>query len=273
MANPRRRLDTNVDGPFYVDDSCIDCGTCRWMAPDVFDRAEGMSRVHRQPTDSADALAALVACPTASIGSTESARGVRFPRPTSAPDVLHCGYHAESSFGAASWLLLRPDGNVLVDSPRFNRKLADALGELGVRWMFLTHRDDIADHARWAAELGCERLLHRADHRGQDIEHVFDGDLDLAPDLRILETPGHTRGSACLLAGDALFTGDHLAWSHRLGQLYAFRSACWDSWPRQIDSMKRLRRVAFRHVLPGHGAPAFDLPAGAIEACISWMEG
>lgn len=26
--------------------------------------------------------------------------------------------------------------------------------------MFLTHRDDVADHARWAEALGCARVLH-----------------------------------------------------------------------------------------------------------------
>ena len=30
----------------------------------------------------------------------------------------------------------------------------------GVRWMVLSHKDDVADHARWARELGCKRIIH-----------------------------------------------------------------------------------------------------------------
>jgi len=49
MASSARRLPTNVPGDFFVDQTCIDCDTCRWMAPETFDRAEEQSRVHRQP--------------------------------------------------------------------------------------------------------------------------------------------------------------------------------------------------------------------------------
>ena len=170
MADPKRRLPTNVDGDFYVDESCIDCGACRWMAPAVFDRADGASRVFAQPEGPRAqhrALQALVACPTGSIG-TESRHGMR-PVTESFPDpigdgVYHCGFHDEASFGASSYLLVRPEGNVLIDVPRFNRGLLrriDALG--GVDLMFLTHRDDVADHERFAAHFGCERIMHRRD--------------------------------------------------------------------------------------------------------------
>ncbi|MCP4810126.1 MAG: hypothetical protein GY913_24645 [Proteobacteria bacterium] len=112
-----------------------------------------------------------------------------------------------------------------------------------------------------------------ADHRGESIELLVDGDLQLADDLEVRFTPGHTAGSHCLRAGDVLFTGDHLAWSRARQHLIAFRDACWDSWPRQIGSMRTLSGVEVRHVLPAHGAPAFDLQPGAIDACIAWMEG
>ena len=46
------------------------------------------------------------------------------PKPIlGARDVLHCGYHSESSYGAASYLIQREGGNVLADSPRFDAKL------------------------------------------------------------------------------------------------------------------------------------------------------
>src|SRR4030095_17044455 len=74
MPSPALRRPENVAGDLYVDETCIDCDTCRWMAPETFDRAGEKSRVHHQPQTPAAlqrALMALVACPTASIGASE----------------------------------------------------------------------------------------------------------------------------------------------------------------------------------------------------------
>jgi glyoxylase-like metal-dependent hydrolase (beta-lactamase superfamily II)/ferredoxin len=287
MAATHERLATNAAGEFFVDSSCIDCDTCRWMAPAVFDEAEGQSRVHRQPATPEDVAAAeraLVACPTASI-RTESKRdlsGARaaFPYPV-AEDVFHCGYHSEASFGATSYLVARPDdrgGNVLVDSPRWSTALVrriEALG--GVRTLFLTHVDDVAEHARFAERFGCTRVMHAADAVA-GVERVIEGlePVALDPELEVIPTPGHTAGSACLRYRDAfLFTGDHLAWSESRGHLYAFRSACWHDWPTQVRSMERLARHRFEWVLPGHGwrahVPAERMPA-EMQRCIEWMQ-
>src|SRR5207249_10947431 len=72
MARLERRLAINVKGDFYVDDSCIDCDACRQIAPSTFRDHGGQSSVYRQPESAPDlrrALMALVACPTASIGT------------------------------------------------------------------------------------------------------------------------------------------------------------------------------------------------------------
>ncbi len=133
--------------------------------------------------------------------------------------MFHLGYHAEASFGAASYLIQRAGGNVLVDSPRFTAPVADALERLGgVRYMFLTHQDDVADHAKFRERFGCERILHKADvSRGTaGVEIVLEGTepVALAPDLLLIPVPGHTRGSTCLLFDEKyLFTGDHVAWN------------------------------------------------------------
>jgi ferredoxin len=214
VADIKKRLRTNVAGDFYVDESCIDCATCRWMAPEVFDEAEGASRVHCQPGDGASrlrALQALIACPTASIGTHEKAADMAeavasFPRRFGPEDlpVYHCGFHAESSFGAASYLIQRPEGNVLIDSPRFSEPLAKSLEALGgVAMMLLTHRDDVADHARFAERFGCQRVMHAADVSSgtRGIEMVIAGEaaISLASDLEAIPCPGHTRGSVCYL--------------------------------------------------------------------------
>lgn len=274
MARPSARRPENAPGALFVDETCIDCDTCRWMAPATFDRRGEMSRVRAQPADPLElelALRALVACPTASIGTEEKGhaaalRAARdaFPVPLDGP-VSHCGWHSEKSFGAASYLLARPPargGNVLVDSPRWSGALVRRLEELGgVSTIFLTHIDDVADHARFAAHFGARRVLHArdADASTRDVEVLLEGTdpIALDDDLVALPVPGHTAGSTCLLAeGTYLFSGDHLAWSERLGQLYAFRSACWYDWDELVRSMERLVEQRFEWVLPGHGRRA-----------------
>jgi len=286
MASAERRRAENAPGDFFVDDTCIDCDACRWIAPDTFDRAGDMSRVRRQPRSPAEerrALMALVACPTASIGTVE--RHAMDPVLASYPDpiedgVHHAGYHAEASFGAACYLIVRPGGNVLVDSPRFAKPLVRRIEELGgVSLLFLTHKDDVADHARWAEHFGATRVLHRADATPGTarVERWIDGiePVPLDDELRVVPTPGHTEGSACLLYRERfLFSGDHVAYSPTRGHVYAFRSACWYDWGVQRASMERLAGHDFEWILPGHGRrcrfPA-DRMRAEMERCVAWM--
>jgi glyoxylase-like metal-dependent hydrolase (beta-lactamase superfamily II)/ferredoxin len=288
MPDLKKRRAENVEGPFYVDSTCIDCDACRWIAPQSFHDTGDQSAVFHQPRGEAEtmaALQALISCPTASIGTTDKAAQARmkqaidsFPRPIDA-NVYHCGFHSESSFGAASWLVKRPQGNVLIDSPRFAMPLVkqvEAMG--GVSTMFLSHIDDVADHDKWAAHFGCERVMHADDARGLTIERKTKGrePVRLDSELLFIPTPGHTRGSAVLLYKEKyLFTGDHLAWSPRRNHLIAFRGANWYSWPETIASMKALQAYEFEWVLPGHGrmhyAPAREM-AASLARCIAWME-
>jgi glyoxylase-like metal-dependent hydrolase (beta-lactamase superfamily II) len=229
---------------------------------------------------------ALVACPTASIGTVShlNARAAVSAFPTSVFDnVFFCGFTSEASFGAWSYLIVRaPEqgGNILVDSPRFTAPLVKRIEEMGgVATMFLSHRDDIADHADFAAHFQCPRVMHEGDGAARlGIERVVTGDaaLALAPDLVCIPTPGHTRGHQVLLyRNQALFTGDHLAWSPSRDTLIAFRDACWYSWSVQTTSMARLLDYRFEWVLPGHGrihhAEASEMHQH-LERCVEWMK-
>ena len=46
MANLKHRRSQNISGDLYVDSSCIDCDTCRWMAPEIFDEQDHQSAVY-----------------------------------------------------------------------------------------------------------------------------------------------------------------------------------------------------------------------------------
>jgi glyoxylase-like metal-dependent hydrolase (beta-lactamase superfamily II)/ferredoxin len=260
-----KRLAANVPGEFFVDSTCIDCGTCRQVAPEAFAEGDDASYVHRQPADAAAAhraAMALVACPVAAIGTATkrdvAAARAAFPEPIDG-GVYYCGWAAESSFGARSYLIVRPRGNILVDSPRYAAPLVAAIEALGgVRWMFLTHRDDVADHRRFCERFGCERILHRDDVVAgtRDVEIKLEGDAPAAFDgeVTFIPVPGHTPGSTCLLyRGQFLFAGDH-AWSDAAGErVVASRRVCWYDWDRQTASMARLADYRFEWLLPGHG--------------------
>jgi glyoxylase-like metal-dependent hydrolase (beta-lactamase superfamily II)/ferredoxin len=267
MAQLKKRLSANAPGDFYVDSTCIDCDACRQIAPAVFSAFGGQSIVYRQPSDPGQlhrSLMALVTCPTASIGTVS--RRDATPAVAAFPchvvdDVYFCGFTAESSFGAWSYLIQRPrerGGNVLVDSPRFTLPLVRKLEALGgIKAMFLTHRDDIADHAKFAAHFACPRIMHTQEGaHSLGVEHPLAGDdaIVIDSELTAIPTPGHTRGHTVLLYRNRiLFTGDHLAWDPDEQTLVAFRDVCWYSWEEQIRSMTNLPAYSFEWVLPGHG--------------------
>jgi glyoxylase-like metal-dependent hydrolase (beta-lactamase superfamily II)/ferredoxin len=266
MARVEARLPENAPGDLFVDSTCIDCDLCRQLAPGVFAQsARSLSFVERQPATPEAlqrALIALVTCPTASIGTTSHTPvtdAVAALPEAIEDEVYFCGFASADSYGASSYLVRRPDGNVLVDSPRAAEPLMrriEALG--GVRYLFLTHADDVADHRRWHERFGCTRVMHEADlgRDTRDVEQPLRGiaPIALADDLVAVPVPGHTAGSTALLYRDTfLFTGDHLWWSPDHERLHASHSVCWSSWPEQLRSLARLRDLRFEWVLPGHG--------------------
>jgi ferredoxin len=74
MANRNQKTLENAPGPYYVDDSCIDCGLCPETAPEFFRRFDegGYTVVYRQPQTAEEVALAEKArdvCPTESIGN------------------------------------------------------------------------------------------------------------------------------------------------------------------------------------------------------------
>ncbi|AUX24788.1 MBL fold metallo-hydrolase [Sorangium cellulosum] len=290
MARFEERLPENAPGDYFVDRTCIDCDVCRQIAPTVFKQAPAARQaiVFHQPEGPDEhlrAAMAMVSCPTASIGTSarqsSGAAAAAFPEPI-AEGVYYCGYTSASSYGAASYLIQRPEGNVLVDSPRAARPLLKRIAELGgVRTLVLTHRDDVADHRIFHDVFGCDRVIHEADvdDGTAPAEVTIQGEspLALAPDLTVIPVPGHTRGSVALLVRERyLFTGDHLWLSGETGRLDASRDVCWHWWAEQIRSMERLLQHRFTWVLPGHGrryrAPSEEAMRAELVALIERMK-
>lgn len=173
IAPHKRARVSNVDGNLFVDESCIDCDVCRWMCSSVYDRKGIKSRVFKQPESDIEkikAYAAMISCPVGSIRLKTPDPLVKeaftaLPNeidPERLPGVYHLGFHHVDSYGATSYLIHRPSssfqgkkqGSIMVDSPRFNSRLADQIektigGSDKLEYMFLTHKDDVSDHQKW----------------------------------------------------------------------------------------------------------------------------
>jgi glyoxylase-like metal-dependent hydrolase (beta-lactamase superfamily II)/ferredoxin len=264
MANIKKSVPENIPGEFFVDSTCIDCDTCRQLAPAVFGETGEHAFIHHQPATPEEyrsALRALVCCPTGSIGSRGKSRPQTvmddFPLQIE-EGVYYCGFNSPKSYGGNSYFVRHPQGNWLIDSPKFLPRLVQGFEKLGgIANIFLTHRDDVADAHLYAEKFGSKRFTHRAELASQpDAEMVLDGNepMQLATDFLAIPTPGHTSGHCVLLFRERLlFTGDHLDWDRHEQHLDASRDYCWYSWPRQTESMRRLAHFKFEWVLPGHG--------------------
>jgi glyoxylase-like metal-dependent hydrolase (beta-lactamase superfamily II)/ferredoxin len=275
MADRAHSLPENAEGAFFVDSTCIDCDTCRQIVPATFGETGEFSYVQLQPRDAHEeraAFRALVACPTASIGAANKSGAKEavqeFPWPLD-PGVWYCGFASPKSFGGSSYFVEHPGGNWLIDSPRYVEHLVRRFAEKGgLRYIFLTHRDDVADAARYAVRFGATRIIHRLELSAQpDSERVIEGfrPVELAPGFLAIPTPGHTAGHCALLySGRYLFTGDHMWWSRSRGRLSASRDVCWHSWREQVASVKLLAGYEFEWVLPGHGERA-HFPPGRMK--------
>jgi glyoxylase-like metal-dependent hydrolase (beta-lactamase superfamily II) len=167
--------------------------------------------------------------------------------------------------GTNTWLLRAPDSpSCLVVDPGPDdaghlRAVADAAGQ--VHEILLTHGH--LDHAAGAAAL---RELTGAPVRALDPAQrlggagLGQGDVVAAAgvELRVLATPGHTADSLCFTLGDAVLTGDTVLGrgttvvAHPDGRLAPY-----------LDSLRRLRDLGTRTVLPGHGPELPDLAAVA----------
>jgi glyoxylase-like metal-dependent hydrolase (beta-lactamase superfamily II) len=269
------------------------------MMPSVFTRKGVKSIVHRQPEtdmERTQAMAAAVACPVGSIRTHSpdplSKQALEaFPAEidsTHIPGVYHLGYHSPITFGATSYLVRRPGGNVMVDTPRFNTRLANRIEEEGgLRYMILTHKDNFGDHQKWKDRFpDVDRVLHRADGVAstRECELLLEGEGVWHPeaDLDIIHTPGHTAGSLSLLvrtAGDAvLFTGDSLAYSAQKKRLDGFKRYNYGSVQAQLMSLNLLASDEFKYtwILPGHGRMARfssdEARMQAVAACAEEFE-
>ncbi|MXW57082.1 MAG: MBL fold metallo-hydrolase [Acidimicrobiia bacterium] len=261
MARKDQAHNHNVDGPWFVDTRCIGCDVARHWAPGLIDMDDkGRSFVARQPQTQVETAAlwrAAVACPTQSIGNREVVRPPASVFPYELTDGVYAlGYNARSSFGGHSYLLPRPAGNLMVDSPRCTRGLAETVDRLGgVKHVLLSHRDEIADAEKWASRYDARVWIHKDDADAAPFA------TDITSTEEVVETgvvsipiPGHTKGHVAYYVDKRwLFTGDALFWNHRRQELDITPKQTWYSWDVLADSMDSIAGLDVEWIFPAHG--------------------
>ena len=168
------------------------------------------------------------------------------------------------SLGTNCYIVREEKGCAIIDPGDAGDALANWLDNAGLipEAVLLTHGH--YDHVGGVEALrsryaGLPVYVHEADtHLTPDLSrglqwthHYNEGDTLTVGgvDFRVLHTPGHTPGSVCLLAGDALFSGDTL-----------FAGSCGrtdfpgGSWTQMLSSLRRLSKLEGNlQVLSGHG--------------------
>jgi glyoxylase-like metal-dependent hydrolase (beta-lactamase superfamily II)/ferredoxin len=265
MARIADRNPAGAAGEWFVDSACIGCDASRQVAPGLIGTdPAGRSVFLRQPeTDEELRMAwrAAEVCPTRSVGHVSLRRPPEPAYPHDLGDnVFRLGHNARESFGAHSYLVKRPTGNLMVDSPRWTREVYEPLEEAGgLAAILLTHRDDVAAADRYAERFGAEVWIHRDDADGAPYAtDLIEGIEPVAvrPEVFAFPVPGHTKGSVLYLVdGRLLFSGDSLAWDPQRRRLMAFRDACWYSWSEQRRSLARFAAsgYGFDRLFCGHG--------------------
>ena len=253
----------NARGPWYVDTRCVGCDAARHWAPGLIEMDDsGRSFVARQPEGDEQEAAlwrAAGACPTKSIGNREQPREPEGVFPHRMTDgVLALGNNALSSFGCHSYLVLRPEGNLMIDSPRFSRALAASISRLGgIAHVLLSHRDDVADADRWAEWYGARVWIGEADADAAPYAtDLLDGSTTvlISPGVSSIPAPGHTRGHVLYHVDErCLFTGDTLLWNQRRGEFDVTPNQTFHSWTELAATMDTIAALQVEWVFPGHG--------------------
>ncbi|MGH3941868.1 MAG: MBL fold metallo-hydrolase [Pseudonocardiaceae bacterium] len=249
---------------WYVDERCTNCDVARQLAPDLIGEVDGRSEILRQPRNEAElgtVYTAAYACPTRSIRHlSRPLDPARDPFPMRLADGVYlCGHTSEQTAGANAYLLLRPSGTLMIDTPRWSRSLAARYEALGpVTDVLLTHGDHAAHGRRYADRFGAQLWIHEGDlSAAPDADRILRGTdpVEITEAVIAHPLPGHTEGSVLYVADERYcFSGDSIYWSRTTGDVEIFESVTWYSITELAASLARsVGRLHFEWLLPGHG--------------------
>lgn len=177
------------------------------------------------------------------------------------PTVFQCRLR-EPETGTFSYLIQRPQGNLLVDTPPVTDAVLAALTAMGgVAALFLTDASHTAKAYTIVEKFGCAVIAHEkeGDATGLPEVQTFFEDIQWTPEIRLLALPGRTNGSAGVYYEPqrALFTGDLVTYD---GETFVLGLTPQDAnRMEKRASILRLVQIPFQTILRAHGneqAPA-----------------
>lgn len=252
------------DVGWYVDDRCTNCDVARQLSPELIGEVDGRSKILRQPRTKAEIdtlYAAAHACPTRSIRqSSGSLDSIPDPFPMRLDGSVYlCGHNSRRTAGANAYLVVRPVGTLVIDTPRWSESIAVKYEALGpVTDILLTHRDHAAHSRRYADRFGARLWIHEGDlSAAPGADRILHGTdpIEIVEGVIAHPLPGHTEGSVLYVADERYcFSGDSIYWSRTTGDVEVFESVTWYSITELAASLARsIGRLHFEWLLPGHG--------------------
>ncbi|MEU7004109.1 MBL fold metallo-hydrolase [Nonomuraea sp. NPDC046570] len=249
---------------WYVDGRCTNCDVARQLAPGVIGEVDGRSQVLRQPDNLAEIRqlqTAAYACHTRSIRQSGKRQEAGLdPFPLQLDDGVHLlGHNSPHNAAANSYLLRRPSGSMLIDTPRWSAALAARYEELApITDVLITHRDHAAHGRQYADRFGARLWIHEGDlDAAPDADQVMRGTdpIEVGEGVIAHPLPGHTLGSVLFVADERYcFSGDSFYWSRTTADIVVAESVTWYSIEELAASLARVvGRLRFTWLLPGHG--------------------
>ena len=208
-------------------------------------------------------------------------------------EILPGIHRIDNVRGSNSYLTLFDESIAIIDtgSPGNSKKILTYINNLGrnprdVKYIILTHAD--IDHTGNVLNLkkitGAQVAAH--EYEVQNLRGGFTHsnskgvlgvvsrmrflrfrpinvdkklkDSDEIAGLKVIYTPGHTKGSICLYhAPDALFIGDIIRINHQNNPEFSARAFTWDD-TLVYQSLQKISELSFHILLPGHGEPLFE---------------
>jgi len=156
-----------------------------------------------------------------------------------------------SEFGSIVYLIQLNKKNILIDTGAADNRqeLIDSLKQLkltlgDINTLILTHNH--YDHVE-NLEIFTNAKVYGSKKDFQEQKIIDINDLNIK-EFKIIETPGHTKGSFCILYQEILFSGDTIFHNGYIG-----RTDFPESNEQEMQkSLDKLKKIKFKILCPGH---------------------
>ena len=152
-------------------------------------------------------------------------------------------------FGSHVYLIKLKEKNILIDTSSSANKiqLKDYLDDLGISKIDIiilthNHRDHVENLDLFA---NAKIYGNKKDFPEKEILDIHELNI---PEFKIIKTPGHSKGSFCILYNDVLFSGDTIFHHGGIGRMDLEGG----SETEMKNSLEKLKNINFKILCPGH---------------------